>query len=206
MRMKIIMDEETESELTERSYYLGVSLSSIILLHFVLYSSSSDVKREDFSSFSIEGKRSMQMDIKEYVINKYAEKTRFNNSLYILMSIHLKKAVDKTKKEWENWRSKKKSEMFFSTYSIDQTVLERMQKFKGETGLTFTALANYAALQTIEDQMNLFDSERDKKSQGLQLAKPEIIERIAKECDRKNTNPGNLLGKKLEKTLFSLDF
>lgn len=204
--MKIIMDEETENELTERSYYLGVSLTSIILLHFVLYSSSSAVKREDFSMFSIEGKRSIQMDIKEYVINKYDEKTRFNNSLYLLMSLHLKKVVETTKNEWGNWRAKKKSEMFFSTYSIDREILERMKKIKKETGLTFTVLANYAALQNVDEQLSLFASEKDKKSQGLQLARPEITEHIAKECDRRKISPGNLLAKKLEKTLFSLDF
>lgn len=205
MRMKILMDKDTESELTERSNFLGVPLSSTILLHFLLYPSS-NVKREDFSTFSLEGKRSIQMDIKEYVIKKYDEKTRYNNSLYLLMSIHLKKAVKKTSNEWKNWRSKKKSEMFFSTYSIDQSVLERMKNLKRETGLTFTVLVNYAALQTTDEQMGLFDSEVDKKSQGFQLATPEIKDRLEEECERKNTNPGNLLGKKLEKTLFSLDF
>ena len=45
------------------------------------------------------------------------------------MSLHLKKVVETTKNEWGDWRAKKKSEMFFSTYSIDREILERTVHF-----------------------------------------------------------------------------
>lgn len=204
VRLKLLLDESTERELIKRSNYIGVSISSIVLLHLILYSDSTTVKRNDFNYLSDIETRSLQLDIKDYVIERYDEKPHYNNSLYLFLSVYLEKIVRKTKVEWEGNYSSEKQEMNFSTYSIEEYVIEKMRKFKDATGLTYTTLINYAALIKTDKQLSLFDNGYSKTKQGFQLSDAVLI-KVETEAESLNVSVGNLLENKLEKLLLSLD-
>lgn len=203
-RLKLLLDESTETELVKRSNYIGASLSSIVLLHLVLYHDSVTINRKDFNSIQNIETRSLQLDVKDYVIEKYDEKPRYNNSIYLFLSVYLGKVVRKTKGEWEGFHSVEKQGMNFSTYSIEDYVIEKMKRFKEETGLTYTALINYAALIKTDKQLSLFDNGISKTKQGFQLTDV-VLDRVEKESKSLKVSAGNLLENKLEKLLISLD-
>ena len=203
-RLKLLLDESTERELIKRSNYVGVSISSIVLLHLVLYSDSTIVKRSDFDYLQDIKKRSLQLDIKDYVLERYDEKPRYNNSLYLFLSVFLEKIVHNTKVEWEEINSNVKQEMNFSTYSIEENVVGKMRKFKHATGLTYTTIINYAALMKIDKKLSFFDNGISRSMQGFQLSDAVLI-KIETEAKSLNVSVGNLLENKLGKLLLSLD-
>lgn len=207
MRVKLLLDEETESELLLRSNYLGVSLSSTILLHLILYDKLTTLNREELQEFAKNGKhRTLQIDIKEHVIKKYDTKTRYNNSLSLFLSIYVSKVVKLTKTEWKDICSFEKTKMGFSTYSIERDVIKKMNAIKTKTGLTFTTIINYAALIEIEkiNQLSLFDESKTKKQQGFQLS-TKAITKIHGQALALKISIGNLLEIKLKKALEILD-
>lgn len=209
MRMKIILDEETEKELLYRSNFLGVSISSSILLHLILYHDKSILNRENFNVFKNGNYRYLQMDVTECVIRKYDSKPRYDNSISMLLSVYLHDIVKKTKTEWESMASKIKLKMVFSTYSIEKNTISKMRELKKKTGLTFTTIINYAAtMDDVEpiDQLSLFSDDTPKKQQqGFQLTK-EALKKISGQAENQQIKSvGQLLEIKLKKTLEMLD-
>ncbi|KKE78660.1 hypothetical protein DTX80_17725 [Bacilli bacterium] len=202
MRMKILLDNETEQELLYRSNYLGVSLSSIVLLHLVLYQRYPDLSREDFKRISTDKCRSLQIDVKDEVIKKFDSRPRYDNSISMLLSVFILKITKETKDAWKDIKHEEKFKMAFSTYSIAKEVIDEMKDVKQKTGLTFTTIINYAALMDVDaiNQLSLFSDSNEKKQQGFQLSE-KAIEKIQGQALSQDISVGNLLEIKLEKAL-----
>lgn len=207
MRMRILLDEKTEKQLLYRSNFLGVSISSTVLLHLVLYHNKLNLTREDFKAFPVGEYRYLQIDVNDHVIRKYDAKPRFDNSISMLLSVSICKIIAETKTEWQTMTSENKAEMVFSTYSIEKDVINGMQDLKKRTGLTYTTIINYAA--SIDDgepidQLSLFNENKKKKQQGFQLTE-KALHKTTGQAASQNMDIGKLLEIKLKKTLKTLD-
>lgn len=189
MRVKLMLSKESEVELVQRSNYLGVSLSSFVLLQLVLYEPS-NVRRDEYLTFlNNEDKRSLQIELNDNIIQKFDSQPLFNNPLYIYLSIHLSKVVNETKKEWKEKKSLDKENMKFSTYQLSKKLVDKIAELKKRTNLTLTTFINYAATLQSETQPN----NDERKRQGVQLSEPIYIE------IRKDTaNIGKALEGKME--------
>lgn len=198
VRVQFFLNADTKKELTERANYLGVSVSSLILHHLVVYPANT-FSRNDFEDFDKDKAQPFQMDISEYVLQKFDGQARYNYALYFYLSVHLQKVVAETMSEWKKWKSKTKQSNYFSTYSVEESVIKRMSEVKKKTKLSFTTMVNYAALLE-EYNLRLIDEDGNKKRQGFQLSE-EISKYVVKESEEININRGKFLEIKLERLL-----
>ncbi|MBP1083045.1 hypothetical protein [Bacillus capparidis] len=193
------MEENVETELKQRAYYLGAPLTSVIILHLVLYSSSFSASKANLDLFK--GTKSIQINFRDYVVNLYNDKPRYNHQLHFLISYHLNKVVKKTNEQWKSFKADKKQRLIFNTYLIDKQIINNIKDFKDKTGLSLTVIINYAAILDLQDQIS--NVVGDKQPQGFQLSES-IIGNLTQECENKNLKLGYLLGEKLEILINSL--
>lgn len=211
LRIKVLLQQETEQELQLRANFFGVSISSIILLHYLLYNDLTNISRDDFKEFDFDNQndyRALQIDIEQSVINIYDAKPRFNYSVSKLLSVEIYKIVKMTKLDWINMQSEEKSAMSYSTYLIDEDVISKVYELKNCTGLTLTTIVNYSSFIDVskEEQITMYDDEKTSKvKQGFQLCLPtkNLISSVLKIQTKKTT--GVWLEKKLKKGLERLD-
>ena len=200
MKIGLLLTREIYQELERRGHYLGISKTSTVLLHIVLYATQfKEVTKEELEHEldKIEvSHQQLQVEISDVILLKYDNRKMYLLTVRKYLSAYLSYVVNHT-----NWKSEEKSVFkAVSTTCLSQETVNQLALFKEQTGIPNTALLNYAlTLDYSAPSAKLISKESDRVQQGIQLTKSSS-ERV-KELSEETGYPRNIV---LEQQLISL--
>lgn len=200
MKIGLLLTHEIYQELERRGHYLGISKTSTVLLHLVLYATQfKEVTKEELEHEldKIEvSHQQLQVEISDVILLKYDNRKMYLLTVRKYLSAYLSYVVNHT-----NWKSEEKSVFkAVSTTCLSQETVNQLALFKEQTGIPNTALLNYAlTLDYSAPSAKLISKESDRVQQGVQLTKSSS-ERV-KELSEETGYPRNIV---LEQQLLNL--
>ena len=200
MKIGLLLTHEIYQELERRGHYLGISKTSTVLLHLVLYANQfKEVTKEELENEleNIEvSHQQLQVEISDVILLKYDNRKMYLLTVRKYLSAYLSYVVNHT-----NWKSEEKSVFkAVSTTCLSQETVNQLALFKEQTGIPNTALLNYAfTLDYSAPSAKLISKESDRVQQGVQLTKSSS-KRI-KELSEETGYPRNIV---LEQQLLNL--
>lgn len=172
MKIGLLLTREIYQELERRGHYLGISKTSTVLLHLVLYATQfKEVTKEELEHEldKIEvSHQQLQVEISDVILLKYDNRKMYLLTVRKYLSAYLSYVVNHT-----NWKSEEKSVFkAVSTTCLSQETVNQLALFKEQTGIPNTALLNYAlTLDYSAPSAKLISKESDRVQQGVQLTK-----------------------------------
>ncbi|MEK4948621.1 hypothetical protein [Carnobacterium sp. FSL W8-0810] len=172
MKIGLLLTREIYQELERRGHYLGISKTSTVLLHIVLYATQfKEVTKEELEHEldKIEvSHQQLQVEISDVILLKYDNRKMYLLTVRKYLSAYLSYVVNHT-----NWKSEEKSVFkAVSTTCLSQETVNQLALFKEQTGIPNTALLNYAlTLDYSAPSAKLISKESDRVQQGIQLTK-----------------------------------
>lgn len=172
MKIGLLLTHEIYQELERRGHYLGISKTSTVLLHLVLYATQfKEVTKEELEHEldKIEvSHQQLQVEISDVILLKYDNRKMYLLTVRKYLSAYLSYVVNHT-----NWKSEEKSVFkAVSTTCLSQETVNQLALFKEQTGIPNTALLNYAlTLDYSAPSAKLISKESDRVQQGIQLTK-----------------------------------
>jgi len=200
LKIGLLLTHEIYQELERRGHYLGISKTSTVLLHLVLYATQfKEVTKEELEHEldKIEvSHQQLQVEISDVILLKYDNRKMYLLTVRKYLSAYLSYVVNHT-----NWKSEEKSVFkAVSTTCLSQETVNQLALFKEQTGIPNTALLNYAlTLDYSAPSAKLISKESDRVQQGVQLTKSSS-ERV-KELSEETGYPRNIV---LEQQLLNL--
>ena len=200
MKIGLLLTHEIYQELERRGHYLGISKTSTVLLHLVLYANQfKEVTKEELENEleNIEvSHQQLQVEMSDFILLKYDNRKMYLLTVRKYLSAYLSYVVNHT-----NWKSEEKSVFkAVSTTCLSQETVNQLALFKEQTGIPNTALLNYAlTLDYSAPSAKLISKESDRVQQGVQLTKSSS-KRI-KELSEETGYPRNIV---LEQQLLNL--
>ncbi len=200
MKIGLLLTREIYQELERRGHYLGISKTSTVLLHIVLYATQfKEVTKEELEHEldKIEvSHQQLQVEISDVILLKYDNRKMYLLTVRKYLSAYLSYVVNHT-----NWKSEEKSVFkAVSTTCLSQETVNQLALFKEQTGIPNTALLNYAlTLDYSAPSAKLISKESDRVQQGIQLTKSSS-DRV-KELSEETGYPKNIV---LEQQLIKL--
>lgn len=192
MKIGLLLTREIYQELERRGHYLGISKTSTVLLHIVLYATQfKEVTKEELEHEldKIEvSHQQLQVEISDVILLKYDNRKMYLLTVRKYLSAYLSYVVNHT-----NWKSEEKSVFkAVSTTCLSQETVNQLALFKEQTGIPNTALLNYAlTLDYSAPSAKLISKESDRVQQGIQLTKSSS-ERV-KELSEETGYPRNIV-------------
>jgi len=172
LKIGLLLTREIYQELERRGHYLGISKTSTVLLHIVLYATQfKEVTKEELEHEldKIEvSHQQLQVEISDVILLKYDNRKMYLLTVRKYLSAYLSYVVNHT-----NWKSEEKSVFkAVSTTCLSQETVNQLALFKEQTGIPNTALLNYAlTLDYSAPSAKLISKESDRVQQGIQLTK-----------------------------------
>ena len=172
LKIGLLLTHEIYQELERRGHYLGISKTSTVLLHLVLYATQfKEVTKEELENEldKIEAShQQLQVEISDFILLKYDNRKVYLLTVRKYLSAYLSYVVNHT-----NWKSEEKSVFkAVSTTCLSQETVNQLALFKEQTGIPNTALLNYAlTLDYSAPSAKLISKESDRVQQGIQLTK-----------------------------------
>lgn len=200
MKIGLLLTREIYQELERRGHYLGISKTSTVLLHLVLYATQfKEVTKEELENEldKIEvSHQQLQVEISNFILLKYENRKMYLLTVRKYLSAYLSYVVNHT-----NWKSEEKSVFkAVSTTCLSQETVNQLALFKEQTGIPNTALLNYAfTLDYSAPSAEWVSKESDRVQQGIQLTKSSS--KRVKELSEETGYPRNIV---LEQQLIKL--
>ncbi|MGX7388854.1 hypothetical protein ACWOF5_11560 [Carnobacterium divergens] len=172
MKIGLLLTHEIYQELEKRGHYLGISKTSTVLLHLVLYATQfKEVTKEELENEleKIEAShQQLQVEISDVILLKYDNRKMYLLTVRKYLSAYLSYVVHHT-----NWKSEEKSVFkVVSTTSLSQRAVNQLASFREKTGIPNTALLNYAfTLDYSAPSTEWASKESNRVQQGIQLTK-----------------------------------
>ncbi|SDQ02569.1 hypothetical protein LHA31_12255 (plasmid) [Carnobacterium viridans] len=143
MKIGLLLTHEIYQELERRGHYLGISKTSTVLLHLVLYANQfKEVTKEELESElkKLEvSHQQLQVEISDFILLKYDNRKMYLLTFRKYLSAYLSYVVNHT-----NWKSEEKSVFkVVSTTFLSQGAVNQLASFREKTGIPNTALLNY---------------------------------------------------------------
>lgn len=172
MKIGLLLTHEIYQELERRGHYLGISKTSTVLLHLVLYANQfKEVTKEELEHElnKIEvSHQQLQVEISDFILLKYENRKMYLLTVRKYLSAYLSYVVDHT--EWKSEKEPVFKEV--STTCLSQGAANQLTSFREQTGIPNTALLNYAlTLDYSAPSTKLINKESDRVQQGIQLTK-----------------------------------
>ena len=172
MKIGLLLTREIYQELERRGHYLGISKTSTVLLHLVLYATQfKEVTKEELENEldKIEvSHQQLQVEISDFILLKYDNRKMYLLTVRKYLSAYLSYVVHHT-----NWKSEEKSVFkAVSTTCLSQETVNQLALFKDQTGIPNTALLNYAVTLDYRAPSTEWTSKgTNRVQQGIQLTK-----------------------------------
>ena len=172
LKIGLLLTQEIYQELERRGHYLGISKTSTVLLHLVLYANQfKEVTKEELESEleKIEvSHQQLQVEISNFILLKYENRKMYLLTVRKYLSAYLSYVVDHTE-----WKSEKDPAFkVISTTCLSQGAANQLTSFKEQTGIPNTALLNYAVTLDYRAPSTEWASKgTNRVQQGIQLTK-----------------------------------
>lgn len=192
MKIGLLLTHEIYQELERRGHYLGISKTSTVLLHLVLYANQfKEVTKEELESEleKIEvSHQQLQVEMSDFILLKYENRKMYLLTVRKYLSAYLSYVVNHT-----NWKSEKEPVFkVVSTTCLSQEAANQLALFKDQTGIPNTALLNYAfTLDYSTPSTEWVSKESNRVQQGIQLTKPSS--KRVKELSEETGYPRNIV-------------
>lgn len=192
MKIGLLLTREIYQELERRGHYLGISKTSTVLLHLVLYATQfKEVTKEELENEldKIEvSHQQLQVEMSDFILLKYDNRKMYLLTFRKYLSAYLSYVVNHT-----NWKSEEKSVFkVVSTTCLSQGAVNQLASFREKTGIPNTALLNYAfTLDYSTPSTEWVSKESNRVQQGIQLTKSSS-ERV-KELSEETGYPRNIV-------------
>jgi len=200
LKIGLLLTYEIYQELERRGHYLGISKTSTVLLHLVLYATQfKEVTKEELETEldNIEvSHQQLQVEMSDFILLKYDNRKMYLLTVRKYLSAYLSYVVNHT-----NWKSEEKSVFkVVSTTSLSQGAVNQLASFREKTGIPNTALLNYAfTLDYRAPSTEWVSKGTNRVQQGIQLTKSSS-ERV-KELSEETGYPKNIV---IEQQLINL--
>lgn len=172
MKIGLLLTHEIYQELERRGHYLGISKTSTVLLHLVLYANQfKEITKEELENEleNIEvSHQQLQVEISNFILLKYENRKMYLLTVRKYLSAYLSYVVDHTE-----WKSEKDPAFkVISTTCLSQGAANQLTSFKEQTGIPNTALLNYAVTLDYRAPSTEWTSKgTNRVQQGIQLTK-----------------------------------
>lgn len=172
MKIGLLLTHEIYQELEKRGHYLGISKTSTVLLHLVLYATQfKEVTKEELENEleKIEAShQQLQVEMSDFILLKYDNRKMYLLTVRKYLSAYLSYIVNHT-----NWKSEEKSVFkVVSTTSLSQGAVNQLASFREKTGIPNTALLNYAVTLDYRAPSTEWTGKgTNRVQQGIQLTK-----------------------------------
>lgn len=192
LKIGLLLTHEVYQELEKRGHYLGISKTSTVLLHLVLYATQfKEVTKEELEHEldKIEvSHQQLQVEMSDFILLKYDNRNMYLLTFRKYLSAYLSYVVNHT-----NWKSEEKSVFkVVSTTCLSQGAVNQLASFREKTGIPNTALLNYAfTLDYSTPSTEWVSKESNRVQQGIQLTKSSS-ERV-KELSEETGYPRNIV-------------
>ena len=172
LKIGLLLTREIYQELERRGHYLGISKTSTVLLHLVLYATQfKEVTKEELEHEldNIEvSHQQLQVEMSDFILLKYDNRKMYLLTFRKYLSAYLSYVVNHT-----NWKSEEKSVFkVVSTTCLSQGAVNQLASFREKTGIPNTALLNYAVTLDYRAPSTEWTSKgTNRVQQGIQLTK-----------------------------------
>lgn len=172
LKIGLLLTHEIYQELERRGHYLGISKTSTVLLHLVLYATQfKEVTKEELEHEldKIEvSHQQLQVEMSDFILLKYDNRKMYLLTFRKYLSAYLSYVVNHT-----NWKSEEKSVFkVVSTTCLSQGAVNQLASFREKTGIPNTALLNYAVTLDYRAPSTEWTSKgTNRVQQGIQLTK-----------------------------------
>lgn len=172
MKIGLLLTPNSYQELERRGHYLGISKTSTVLLHLVLYANEfNDITKDELENEleKIEAEnQQLQVEISDFILLKYENRKMYLLTVRKYLSAYLSHVVSHT-----NWKNEKEPVFKgISTTCFSQGAVNQLMSFKEKTGIPHTALINYAlTLEYSAPSTKYISKESNRVQQGIQLTK-----------------------------------
>ncbi|SJN43107.1 hypothetical protein FM115_09875 [Marinilactibacillus psychrotolerans 42ea] len=143
MKIGLLLTHEIYQELENCGHYLGISKTSTVLLHLVLYAIKfNEVSKEELENeldkIEVSHQR-LQVEMSDFILLKYDNRKMYLLTVRKYLSAYLRYVVNHT-----NWKIEEKAVFkVVSTTYLSQVAVNQLASFREKTRIPNTALLNY---------------------------------------------------------------